>query len=359
MTQKQWEQLLAAINGERLDTPMCGFIADSPWLPEWSGKASILDYYSSDKIWFDTNMAAVQAFPGTAFLPGFWSEYGMCTEPSAFGSRLIWHEHDLPFAEPIGKESECALRLTKPDVRSAGLLPFTLRRLQLMQPAIESEGHAIRFAVARGPLNIATFLMGTTEFLMAMQLDPEGTHAMLAVITEFLEDWIKLQAAAFSSIRGVFLLDDIVGFLGPDDVATFAMPYLKQIYSAVDSEVRFFHNDANGLSCAPQLAAAGINLFNFGFEHPIDEMRTLVGDKVALLGNIPPRDVLAAGTPEHVRRSVAEMKERLNGDFTRVVFSCGGGLPPGVPTANLNAFIDAVGAKDFSPLRAPTRNKNI
>ncbi len=341
MTQKHWEQLLAVINGERLDKPMCGFVADSPWLPEWTGKVSILDYYSSDKVWFDTNMAAVQRFPDAAFMPGFWSEYGMCTEPSAFGARQIWHEHDLPFAEPIESgQGDKALVLTKPDVKSAGLLPFTLRRLQMMQPAIEAEGHVIRFAVARGPLNIASFLMGTTEFLMAMQFDPEGTHAMLNVITEFLEDWIKLQAASFSSIRGVFLLDDIVGFLGPADVAAFAMPYLKRLYSAVDSDVRFFHNDANGLSCAPQLADVGINLFNFGFDHPIDEMRNLVGDKVTLLGNIPPRDVLAQGTPEDVRRSVAEMKERLGVDYTRIVFSCGGGLPPGVSTENLTAFLE-------------------
>jgi uroporphyrinogen decarboxylase len=185
--------------------------------------------------------------------------------------------------------------------------------------------------------------MGTTEFLMAMQVDPAGTHAMLGVITAFLEDWIKLQAAAIPSIRGVLLLDDIVGFIGPDDVATFAMPYLKRVFGCIDSDVRFFHNDANGLSCAPQLAGAGINLFNFGFDHPIDEMRALVGPEVALLGNIPPRDVLAAGTPEEVRMCVVAMKQALGGDYTRVVFSCGGGLPPGVPTENLRAFLDEAG----------------
>lgn len=340
MTQKNWEDLLAVVRGERMEKPLCGFVADSPWLPGWSGRASILDYYTSEKVWFETNMEAVRTFPEATFLPGFWSEFGMCTEPSAFGAKLVWHENELPFAAAIGATAEKALVLQKPDVKSAGLLPFTLRRLQIMQPAIEEQGHAIRFAVARGPLNIASFLMGTTEFLMAMQFDPEGTRAMLEVITEFLEDWIRLQAAALPSIRGVFILDDIVGFLGPDDVASFAMPCLRRVFAAIDSDVRFFHNDANGMSCAPQLAGAGINLFNFGFEHPIDEMRALVGDKVALLGNIPPRDVLAAGSPEDVRRSVAEMKARLGDDYTRVVFSCGGGLPPGVPTENINAFLE-------------------
>lgn len=340
MTQFQWEALVAVVRGERLDRPLCGFIADSPWLPGWTGKASVLDYYSSESVWLEANFEAVRTFPEAVFLPGFWSEYGMCTEPSAFGSRLVWHERELPFAEPIMRGSETALALEKPDVRSAGLLPFVLRRLVRARPAIEAEGHAIRFAVARGPLNIASFLMGTTEFLMAMQLDPEGTHRMLETITVFLEEWIKLQAAAIPTIRGVLLLDDIVGFIGPDDVAAFAVPYLKRVLGAIDGEVRFFHNDANGLSCAPQLAGAGVNLFNFGFEHPIAEMRALAGPEVALLGNIPPRDVLAAGTTGQVREHVAAMKAALGRDYTRVVFSCGGGLPPGVPTENLRAFLE-------------------
>jgi uroporphyrinogen decarboxylase len=343
MTNKQWEMLLAVVNGARLDKPLCAFIADSPWLPGWSGKASILDYFASDKAWLETNLAAVRAFPDAIFLPGFWSEYGMCTEPSAFGARQIWHENELPFAEPVFQNAEQAPVLTKPDPRSSGLLPFTLRRLVNARPAIEAEGHAIRFAVARGPLNIASFLMGSTEFLMTLKMDPNGTHRMLDVITVFLEEWLQLQAAAIPTIRGVMLLDDIVGFISKEDVATFVTPYLRRAFAAIDSDVRLFHNDADGLSCASQLAAAGVNLFNFGFVHPIAEMRELVGTNVALLGNIPPRDVLAAGSPAEVRRSVAAQKQALGGDYTRTVFSCGGGLPPGVSSVNLNAFLDEAG----------------
>ena len=30
------------------------------------------------------------------FLPGFWAEFGMCTEPSAFGGKCVWHENAFP-----------------------------------------------------------------------------------------------------------------------------------------------------------------------------------------------------------------------------------------------------------------------
>ena len=219
-----------------------------------------------------------------------------------------------------------------------------LRRLSRTRSAIESEGHAIRFAVARGPLNIASFLMGATEFMMAIKESPRETHALLTTITDFLCDWIRLQKEWFPTIEGIFLLDDLVGFLGKDDFAEFAFPYLKRSFGAIeDAKVRFFHNDAKGLVCAPHLAEIGINLFNFSFKHSLEEMRRLAGDRVTLLGNLPPRDVLASGTPEEVREGVRSMMEPLI-DKRRVILSAGGGMPPNAPTANIEAFLEAAAA---------------
>jgi len=95
MTPRQWELLQAVLRGERLDPPPVGFLVDSPWLPGWAG-GSILDYYASETFWLETNLRAVREFPDVLFLPGFWSEFGMCSEPSAFGARPVWAEDDLP-----------------------------------------------------------------------------------------------------------------------------------------------------------------------------------------------------------------------------------------------------------------------
>jgi uroporphyrinogen decarboxylase len=51
--------------------------------------------------------------------------------------------------------------------------------------------------------------------------------------------------------------------------------------------------------------------------------------------------VLAAGTPQDVARGTEEMLRALD-DHTRLVPSCGGGMPPGVKTENVDAFIDTV-----------------
>jgi uroporphyrinogen-III decarboxylase len=340
MTNEQWERLLAVLEGEVFDPLPVGFIIDSPWLPGWAG-ISTLDYYASDEKWLAANLQAVRAFPEVMFLPGFWSEFGMCTEPSAFGSKCRWAEQDLPFAGKILPTVDGVSGLEKPNVRTDGLLPFVMRRLQLHRSAVEDAGHSLRFAVSRGPLNIASFLLGTTELLMAIRTNPDEIHRLLTLITDFIVDWLQYQKECLSSIAGIFVLDDIVGFLGEEDLRNAAVPYLTRVFGCLDVPVRFFHNDAPGRVCAKFLHEIGINLFNFSFEHSLVEMKQRTGGEVTLLGNIPPRDVLAQGTPEDVKKSARAAIESLT-DRSHVILSCGGGIPPQVPSENVEAVLKAV-----------------
>ena len=339
MTTEQWEKLLAVINGEIFEPLPVGFIIDSPWLPGWAGM-SILDYYSSEQMWFEANLKAIKQFPDIMFLPGFWSEFGMCTEPSAFGAKCSWQENEFPYADKIITDIQQVDSLNKPNSKTDGLLPFVLKRLKHYQSKIEQEGHNIKFAVARGPLNIASFLAGSTEFLMAIRTNPDETRKLLEVITDFIIDWLNLQFESFPSIDGIFILDDIVGFLGEEDFKEAAMPYLKRIFQSLDVNVKFFHNDAAGLVCAPYLPEIGVNLFNFSFQHSLAKMKELTNNAVTLLGNIPTRDVLAAGTPEDVHSSIKTELESVS-DKSRIILSCGGGMPPNVPTNNIEAFLSA------------------
>jgi uroporphyrinogen decarboxylase len=122
---------------------------------------------------------------------------------------------------------------------------------------------------------------------------------------------------------------------------------MKRIYSTFNAKVNFFHNDAAGLITAKYLKEMGINLFNFSYNHPVSEIRSLAGDSVTLLGNIPPRDILAIGSPADVRESVRNMIQPCK-DPSRIIWSCGGGMAPDTPTENIKAFILAVKETDFS-----------
>jgi uroporphyrinogen decarboxylase len=136
-------------------------------------------------------------------------------------------------------------------------------------------------------------------------------------------------------------LDDIVGFVGEDECREFVVPYLKPIFAAFETKVRFFHNDAQGLISTPFLKEIGVNLFNFSFEHSINEIRELAGPEIALLGNLPPRDVLMAATPEEVKSQTEQMWNEVQ-DKKGIIWSCGGGVPQNVSTENMQAFIKTI-----------------
>ena len=339
MTDQQWNILLKTINGEKVNPLPVGFIIDSPWLPNWYG-INILDYFSNDNLWFEANLKAVNDFPTVMFLPGFWSEFGMCTEPSAFGVRCSFPPNEFPHAHKIINNADEIAKLVQPNPQKDGLLPFILNRLKLAQPKIEKSGHKIRFAVARGPLNIASYLMGSAEFLTTMLMMPDKAHALMRKITDFLKSWLELQITTFPTIDGILLLDDIIGFMGVAEFRNFGLPYFKELYD-INVSVKFLHNDAPCRESAPVLPEMGVNLFNMGFDITLNELKRLTDNKLTLLGNIPPRDVLAAGTKEKVREVTTQLLDSLE-DTTRVIISCGGGMPPAVSSENINAILKVV-----------------
>src|SRR5690606_24199851 len=118
-----------------------------------------------------------------------------------------------------------------PDVKTDGLLPFMINRLKNNHSAIREADHEIRFAVSRGPFNIASFLMGTTEFMMSLALDPEGSHRLIEKITDFVCNWLSWQRESFPTIDGILLLDDLIGFVGDSEFDEFVTPYFRRIFS--------------------------------------------------------------------------------------------------------------------------------
>ncbi|MFY9852323.1 MAG: uroporphyrinogen decarboxylase family protein [Terracidiphilus sp.] len=90
--------------------------------------------------------------------------------------------------------------------------------------------------------------------------------------------------------------------------------------------MKLFHNDAPLNASAPLPAVARINLLNIEVRHKRMEMKAWKSNQVVLMGNIPPRDVLADGTPTDVKRQVTEALNSV-GDRSHVIISCGGGMP--------------------------------
>jgi len=182
--------------------------------------------------------------------------------------------------------------------------------------------------------------MGTTEFLMAMMMEPEKTHTLIRIITDFLISWHDLQKKELPEIDGIMMLDDIIGFMSRDQFEEFGLPYFKELYNRPVS-IKLLHNDAPSKESAPLLPEMGVNIFNMGIDVSLNELFEATQGKVCLLGNLPPRDVLAAGSSSEIE---LETKKMIAGFAhpEKLIASCGGGMPPDVRTENIKSFIKSV-----------------
>ena len=149
---------------------------------------------------------------------------------------------------------------------------------------------------------------------------------------------LKAQAKAMGpTVGGIFLLDDIVGFVNEEHYQEFCHPYLKRICDAFPADwVKLYHNDAEVDACLDHIPDAGFNVLNWGKQTDYADVKARVGNRMCLMGNVNPLEVGVRGTPQEVRAATLDVLEK--GGDRGMILSVGGGTSPGMPRANILAM---------------------
>lgn len=340
MTHEQWDRLVSVIRNRSTREVAVALIADSPWLP-WFASVSTMDYLCSQESWLRANLMALNRFPDVIFMPGTWVEYGVSIEPSAFGCPLKWWPSQPPSAVPVLGDDTDVARLTVPDPEIDGLMPVTLEWQRRLRPVLLDHGHDVMIVTARGPLAIASQLRGVTELLLDIKLDTKRAHGLIDVCTETTIAWLGAQARNSPQAAAVEVHDDIVGMLSPEDYEEFAHPYLERIFGSFPDCIHIYHNDTPGIKYPGRFADAGVHVLNFSHTLDIAAVDAAIGDRVCLMGNVPPVEVLVRGTPEETRVHAEQCISAVRGGF---LLSAGGGLSPGTTAENIDALVEAAKA---------------
>ena len=349
MTDKEWSGLLAFLGGEAKRRVPAGLIVDSPWISGYCGVDTV-DYYSDPDIWLSCQDKVRSDFPELLLLPGDWVEFGMASEPSSFGCPVrFYHDQTVGIGHLItsAEELEELDDLPVPDPKRDGLMPLALSKIRRLRGPLMERGRRMRIVAARGPRNLAGFLMTIPEFCVAVKTDPDRVCRLLDKTTELVVRWLEAQAEAAGEIGGILLLDDICGFFSEEEYLEFAHPRLKRIFDHFSVPVKMFHNDnfGNRYTTFPHIADLGVNLFNFSFQADLGEAAKLLGPKVAILGNLPPLELLTRGTPDEIAEAVNAQLENKP-EYCRLMLSAGGGASPGMPKENLRAMLEALSRKE-------------
>ncbi len=341
MRAEQWELFKKVAKLQGADSVPISLIMDSPWIPGYLG-ISHTEYYFDPEVWFHANLRITREFPEIIVFPSWWVEYGMAIEPSALGCKIRFFQDQPPVQLPILFRLEDLDRLPPVDPYTDGLMAVALERCRAQRTRILEAGCTIPVATARGPLCSAAFMRGLTQLMLDINDNPNEVHKLMSYTTDATIRWLRAQAEVLGgTVEGVFVLDDIVGFLSQKHYSEFAHPYLKQVFDSFPKAwVKVYHNDANIKPFLEQLVEAGFDVLNWSHTLDISEVRRRTGGRICLMGNIAPLEIGTRGTPQDVKMSALNLLRVAGREG--VILSLGGGVSPGMPRANILAMVEAV-----------------
>lgn len=341
MRQEQWVCFKRAAKRQAADEVPLALIVDSPWIPGYAG-VSHLDYFLDPEVWFRANLKVAQDFPEAIPFPSWWVEYGMAAEPSGLGGRISFFPDQTPGMTATLRRLEDVADLAPMDPWRDGFMALTLHRYRMQRDRVRNAGFVMPVVTARGPLCTTAFAYDVNNLMTAVLDDPEGVHRLLAYVTDGIIAWLKAQAEVLGpGVEGIFLLDDVVGFLSRNAYDEFAAPYLKKIRAAFPSDwVAVYHNDAGVRQFLDKLPDTGFDVLNFSHKVDIADALEKTGGRMTLMGNVAPLELGVRGTPEAVTAAARAVLEKTGG--RNLILSLGGGVSPGMPAENIRALAAAL-----------------
>ena len=334
-----WQRFEQAARREEPDQVPVALIVDSPWLPGYAG-IDTLDYFLLPDKWLEINRGLLERFPDAVWIPGFWVEYGMAAEPSAFGARIHFHHDRPPSIEPVTTDLAFWADAPLPDVREAGFMPLVLRLYEQMDARLQAEGLGINMVAARGPMVTAGWIMGINDLMMGVVMHPKEVERVLEKITTTIIAWLHAQLETLRDPQGIMLLDDIVGMVSAKHYRQFVAPHLQRIFDEFEGLIRIYHNDTPCAHLYPDLADAHFDVFNFSHIADMGETKAVMGDRVALMGNVAPLDLGVRGSPEEVEQAALACLDKA-APGGGMILSFGGGVSPGAKPENIDALLRA------------------
>src|SRR6478735_7254368 len=266
------------------------------------------------------------------------------TIPDAMGLGLHFADGEGPkFRSPVRTAADVA-RLGVPDPE--GDLRYVMDAVRTIRR--ELKGSVALIGFSGSPSALACYMVqgeGSSNFPLPKAMlwnEPALMHRLLDTVARSVISYLTAQAAAGAQALMVF--DTWGGLLAPAQYTEFSLRYLGQIAAALKADAAtrdipliLFSKGANGH--LPGLAATGCDALGVDWTLDLSSARALVGDRIALQGNLDPAALQAS--PEAIRREVARVLTS-HGPGPGPVFNLGHGITPDVKPEHVAALVDAV-----------------
>jgi uroporphyrinogen decarboxylase len=348
MTELKNDRFLRALMRQPVDrTPIWIMRQAGRYLPEYRATRSqagdFMSLCKNTELACEVTMQPLERFELDAAI--LFSD--ILTIPDAMGLGLYFAEGEGPkFRKPVRTEKDIEqLKVinTASDLTYVTDAVSTIRR--------ELNGRVPLIGFSGSPWTLATYMIegqSSRDFARAKTMlytQPELLHQLLDKLALSVIDYLNAQIA--SGAQALQIFDTWGGVLSHAAYQEFSLAYMQKIVAGLNTQsegrqvpvILFTKGGGQWLSA---MADTGCNCLGLDWTTNIGTARQLVGDRVALQGNMDPS--VLRGSDDSIRAEVGTILSAF-GEGAGHVFNLGHGITPDINPDKVKILVDEVHIK--------------
>lgn len=260
--------------------------------------------------------------------------------PEAMGMQLEMHEGKGPvFPSPIRDEKSADELL---DIDPFMHLSYVLDAVA--ETKRELNGRVPLIGFSGSPWTLLTYMVegrGSKNFAKVKSLiynNPKLAHKILDKLSNAVAGYLTAKIEV--GVDAVQIFDTWGGILAPDDFKEFSLQYVEKIISNIfrnDEPVIYFPKGVH--HSLIEISNCGANVIGLDWTMDIGDVRKVIGDKVALQGNMDP--TILYSPEEKIKKEALKILESF-GDGSGHVFNLGHGILPDVEPQKAKHLVDVI-----------------
>ena len=324
-----YERYIGVLKNEQVDS-----LARTPILMQYAAEYIGTDYaaFASDfRVLTKSNETCAKEF-GIDQLSCISDPY---RETHGFGSTIEYIKDGPPrSSHPLEGTKDLSV-LAKPDPMRSDRMRDRINAVEAYHQNFRGEYSILGWI--EGPAAEAANLRGVTTFLMDMMDDAVFAGELMDLCVKVGIAFARTQVEAGADTIGIG--DAIASQIDPGTYEKLIQPREKCLVKAIQDMGAFvkLHICGNITHLLPGIADLRVDILDVDYMVDMATVRKVAGRKVAIAGNMDPVSIVKHGTPEEIRKSVADAYAEVGNPY---IVSAGCEIPAGTPTENLRALCE-------------------
>ena len=193
-----------------------------------------------------------------------------------------------------------------------------------------------------GPFTMAGELMGAKDIAMQAKLNPELVSELLNFSLEVISEYAN--ALFNAGADAIAVLEPLAAIFSREQYKEFSLYSFKKLVSKLNNKPLILHICGNTNHLIKSMCDSGAIGLSLDSVMNFEELKKIVPEEIALIGNLDPIKIFLQSTPNQVADATKFLKESMK-DTKNFILSSGCDLSLNTPLKNIEAFMKAARGK--------------